>query len=246
MTRLAKYLVLPLCLAVFVCSFSAQARNTKHSKRQSKSKKVRSEAGLNIPKWGVAIDAVYDSRLDSLIPGYKILNVVLTNRGAQTIYLDPQKDKWRIRDNVGKERTAINHLRLADEKLWAALPDGLKKKIDYPQAVRTGHSTQLDLFFPSSTELFNFREISWKSAFFKKEFNVFTTMENKVNLGPNHTPIPKTSPSRVFSDQKYEGQKEDQVRNNDKTSDNSSQNKPKKDPRPDFDPILDDFTLIVE
>ncbi|MBI2340268.1 MAG: hypothetical protein HYU99_07890 [Deltaproteobacteria bacterium] len=171
----------------------------------TKSKKVRSEAGLNIPSWGVAIDAVYDKRLDNLVPGYKIINVVLSNRGPVTISLDPTKDVWFIRDSVGKSHRAVNHLRFASEKLWLSLPVGLKDKLEYPHAVRTGNSTKIDLFFPENAELSGFREISWKSDHFRQTFDIYTAMEKNLDWDSKSEKIPDT-PAYRQSIEKYEGE----------------------------------------
>lgn len=169
------------------------------------SKKIRSEAGLNIPAWGVAIDAVYDKRLDNLVPGYKLVNVVLTNRSPSTIYLDPTKDVWIIRDSLGKNHRGINHLRFTNEKMWLSLPVGLKDQLEYPHAVRTGNSTKIDLFFPIETELAGFREVSWKSDHFKQVFDVYTALEKNLDWDSKSEKIPDT-PAVRQSIEKYEGE----------------------------------------
>lgn len=191
---------------VSCASVSSGARTGSSSKNASvpKSNKVRSEAGLNIPAWGVAIDAVYDKRLDNLIPGYKMMNVVLTNRSPSTIYLDPRRDKWIIRDSVGKSHSAINHLRFTDEKIWLALPVGLKDQLEYPHAVRTGNSTKIDLFFPAGTELAGFREISWRSDHFKQVFDVYTAMEKNLDWDPKSEKTPTETPAVRQSIEKYD------------------------------------------
>lgn len=220
---------IPFILAVFCFGLSAQA---KMESTRKPSNKITSEAGLNIPAWGVAVDAVYDKRLDNLVPGYKILNVVLSNRSATTIYLDPSKDKWVIVDSLGHKHTGINLLREENEKLWDKLPDGLKQQLEYPQAVRVGNTTKIDLFFPLKTELASFREINWASAHFKKEFNISTAMEKDQDLGTKEEPLPKQTPSEVQSLEKYEGKKaypQDQA-----------------DPPRQFNPQDDDVTIPMD
>ncbi len=175
--------------------------NPKHQKARGSSKKIISEAGLNIPQWGVAIDAVYDSRLDNLVPGYKILNVILSNRGAANIFLDPRKDKWYVIDNIGKKLRASNHLRLDNEKVWSSLPLGLRTKLEYPQTVRVSHSVKIDLFFSNDVSLGGFREIGWDSDHFKKEFNVITATEK--NQDDANEPLPNT-PTYNQSREKYD------------------------------------------
>ena len=199
-------ILIPLVLFFLIPGLEAQASATQARKP---SKKITSEVGLNIPAWGVAVDAVYDKRLDNLIPGYKIMNVVLSNRGATTIYLDSSRDKWVIVDSLNHKHTAINYLRQENEKLWNRLPDGLKAQLEYPQAVRVGNSTKIDLFFPVHTELANFRGINWTSSHFKKEFTILTDMEKGSDTNPNEEPLPKQTPSQVQSLEKYEDKKAD-------------------------------------
>ena len=118
---------------------------------------IRSEAGLNIKDWGIAIDALYDARLDDLIPGYRIINIVLTNRSAEDIQLSTNKDKWYILDNMGKKHTAYNHVKDFSEKIWVELPGKMQDMLDYPHTVSPGKSTNIDLFFPKEIDLYHFR-----------------------------------------------------------------------------------------
>lgn len=203
--------------------------------KEKKSEKITSEAGLNIPSWGIAIDAIYDSRLDNLVPGYKIINIIVTNKSANIIYFDPKKDKWHVSDNLGKTKIAINHLRFEDEKLWANLPPGLKSQLEYPQAVRIGHSVKIDLFFPASYDLAGFREISWKSDHFKKEFNILTSMEKPLEWNPKEEPV-QESPSYKKSMEKYEGKDETEEEAKEETEEE----------KPKFDPTLDDFSISTD
>lgn len=143
----------------------AQAKRS----RKALSEPVTSEAGLKIPKWGIAIDASYNTELDDFIPGYKIVHVVLSNNRPDTIVMDPAKDRWTITDSAGKKHTAYNHVRHFDKKLWKKLKPELKKKLGYPSLVKSGYLTTLDLFFPKDVDLFQFREIAWTSSFFAKK-----------------------------------------------------------------------------
>lgn len=173
-------------------------------KKTKKEGVVTSEAGLNIPEWGIAIDAIYDSRLTNLVPGYQILNIVLTNRGAGTINLDVRGDKWMITDRSGRKYSAQNHVKNFDEKLWSDLPSELQQKLDYPNAVRGNKSITIDVFFPKTVDLNNFHEITWKSSHFNREFNVFTNYENDLNIGESKEfDIPKATRPQPFNDADY-------------------------------------------
>lgn len=220
------------------------------------SRVIKSEAGLNIPEWGVAIDAIYDKRLDNLIPGYKLVNVVITNRGKfGTIYLDPRKDKWTIVDNVGKSHRAINHLRFVDEQLWVKLPQELKSRLDYPRGVRGGNTTKIDLFFPASVDITNFRELAWRSTHFKKLFLVQTPIESNLKLSEKEKQIPPHTHSYRQSLKKYETEelekkfdeylekkRKEAEQNGVSNNDASSADKA----APQFDPTLDDFSIVMD
>jgi len=88
-----------------------------------------------------------------------------------------------------------------NEKLWLSLPPGLREKLEYPQTVHVGNSTKIDLFFPASVDLGNFREIGWESSHFKREFNVVTSGEK--NDDKRNEPLP-SSPTYKQSIQKYD------------------------------------------
>lgn len=225
-TRNLLILTLTLILPSIVLAMDPAIRKKNQKNRSSK---IYSEAGLNIPDWGVAIDAVYDPQLDELIPGYKIINVVVTNRGQSTIYLDPKKDKWSIKDSLGNTRNAINHLRFVNEKLWFTLPLGLREELEYPQLVKVGNTTKIDLFFLINTELNNFKEINWQSDYFKKEFVLKIMNEKNLEVDQKEEPIPQTS-AQEQALQKYEVKE-----------------MPKKTPPPEkipqFDPTLDDLVI---
>lgn len=174
----------------------------------SRKEGVQSELGLNIPKWGIAVDAIYDPRLDGLVPGYKILNVVLSNRTQKSIYLDLKKDRWVMRDNIGKPNKAINHLKVINPKLWETLPEGLRDKLEYPQLVRVGSSARIDLFFPNTVELKNFRMINWKSVHFHEEFVLINVIDKKLEVTPAKIGNQPLTPSQEQAQEKYGPNKE--------------------------------------
>ncbi|HLD43882.1 MAG TPA: hypothetical protein VJC18_00485 [bacterium] len=143
---------------------------------------IRSEAGLNIQEWGIAIDAIFDPRLDDLIPGYHVVNLVLTNRRGEPIELNTKQDKWYIVDSLGKKHTAYNHVKQFKDALWPKLPQKMRDMLEYPHIVNAGKSTNIDVFLPKSVDLFHFREVIWKSAHFNKEFNILTNYEKELSI----------------------------------------------------------------
>jgi len=186
--------------------FSANAMSAMRHQAPSlgdKQKVIESELGLNIPKLGIAIDAIYDKQLDDLLPGYKILNVVLTNRSVANIELDPKKDKWQIIDSLGRTHRAITHLAIVDKKLWGVLPVGLKNELEYPHIVRIGHTTKIDLIFPADVEIDFFRQMTFVSSTLKKTFVLKNSAEKNLDWEPKEEKIPVDTKAKIQSEQKY-------------------------------------------
>lgn len=178
-----------IILVFFLCfALTTEAKVSERNKsrtfkdRAKKEDVIRSEIGLNIPQWGIAIDAIFDPRLDDIIPGYHIVNLVLTNRRGEAVIFDVIHDKWVFADNAGKKHTAYNHVKHFNKKLWNELPEKLKNMLDYPSKVNPGKSITIDVFLSKSVDLFNFKEVVWKSAFLGKEFNIFTSYEDSLSI----------------------------------------------------------------
>ncbi len=171
--------------------------------RADKPAKTASEARLNLPNWGITIDASYDKKLDGLVPGYKIVTVALTNKSVDMIKLDPQNDQWLIEDAWGKKQRAIISLRIRDIKTWTTLPPKVKDIIEYPAGVQMGYTQTFDLFFPSHVDLERFRSISFYSAVLKQNFDALssTSLERAVpaaseEIAPSG-PLPVIKPKTV-------------------------------------------------
>ena len=159
----------------------------------NQSRVVTSEVGLNIPEFGVAIDTVYNRELTNLIPGLHIINVVVSNRREEPIEFDIKKDKWTVVDSKGKKHKLFNHVSDFDQNLFEKLPEKLKRKLSYPARVSPSKSITIDLFLSSKVDLLNFKEVTWKSEHFDKEFNLFTTYEDDLQMNPKEFDTPKNS-----------------------------------------------------
>jgi len=225
------FAVLSSSLAMARAPSNSRTDSSSRTPSTKKSKYIESETGLNIPSMGIAIDAIYQPELDNLIPGYKILNIVLTNKSSQNIQLNPNKDRWIVRDNVDKKHIAINHLRFLGEKVWEEISADLRNKLEYPQIVRSGNNTKIDVFFPATTNLANFRSFEWKSFFFKKEFLLTNPLEKDLKLDDLTRP---TTQSITLSNVKYDGKTPEEPKVK------------KESPPPAFDPKLDDFSITVD
>ena len=123
-------------------------------------KPIRVMAGTAIPKYALGVDVSYDPRLDTLVPGYKVLQVALVNNSFNMIPMDPKKDKWIVRTSEGKKKfKAIVDLRGKDPRAWNALPEGAQKKIGYPLFLPVGARQVIDLFVPTSVPLNTFTQV---------------------------------------------------------------------------------------
>lgn len=136
---------------VVVCVSPADAK---------KKEVVRVPGGTNIPQAGIVIDASYDPRLDTLVPGYKVINVVMINQSFNFIRLHPEKDKWSIK-LAGKRNPidAIYNLRRADPKAWSAVPEGARDLLDYPLVLPVGARLVIDIFVPDTVDMQDFNEL---------------------------------------------------------------------------------------
>ncbi len=159
------------------------------SKKEAKTSTQR----LNVPNWGITIDATYDQKLDEVVPGYKILTVAITNRSVDMIKLDPNNDQWTIEDAWGRKQKAIVSMRIKDPRVWDILPPKVKDLVEYPAGVQMGYSQTFDLFFPQNIELQGFRSIAFYSAVMKQNFDAVasSSLERAVPAGAdNDEPVP--------------------------------------------------------
>lgn len=185
----------PLLSLIIIVPTWVLAANPLAQKNHSapSNKIVESETGLNIPEIGIAIDSVYEKKLDNLIPGYKLLLVVVSNKTSKPIYFDPKKDQWGIRDHLNHAHRGFNHPRSMSQKIWDKLPAGLKQELEYPQIVHDGNTAKIDILFKTSVELENFRTLVWKSTFFKKEFRLQSATENNNQGMASHEMTPPSA-----------------------------------------------------
>lgn len=122
---------------------------------------VRVAGGTNIGGVGLAIDASYDPRLDTFLPGYKIVNVVLINQSFDIVGLNPEKDVWGVRlEGAQKPIRAIHDLRGQDPKAWSSLPERARGKVAYPLVLPIGAHEVIDLFVPAEHDLDLFTELA--------------------------------------------------------------------------------------
>lgn len=239
--------ILVLTSLPLVLLAQSQRNKSAHPSLKKNQAPITSEAGLKIPEWGIALDASYDARLDNFIPGYKIVQVVLSNTRPDTIILNPVKDRWAITDSAGKKHTAHNHVRHFNKKLWNQLKPELKAKLDYPTMVKSGHLATIDLFFSEDVDLFQFREIAWTSIFFAKRFDVLTNYEKNLGTNTTKNQKPLTNPASLTLDEAYLKSKDEVLGNSRPNTQRQNTEAPPKQnegPNSTFDPSFDDAIII--
>lgn len=237
-------------LGLTIDSYSAVSNRHFKGKKKKDQKEIRSEAGLKIPEWGISVDATFNPELTDIIPGYHIVNLVLSNHRGTPIKLDASKDKWTIVDNMNKRHRLYNHVKQFDKDMWSKVPKNLKQLLEYPRILHPGKSTTIDVFIKKDTDLFNFKEISWKSSHFNKEFNVMTSYEEQLNIAENPKEF-KTPVNSVNADQLtkenilQKDAQSDFIRSKYRNDPNiKSVSESHKNPQPLFDPSLDDMIII--
>src|SRR4029434_8631946 len=147
--------------------------------------KTATQQRLNLPNWGVIIDASYDRKLDGVVPGYRIMTIALTNRSVDMMKLDPLNDQWVIEDAWGRKQKAVVSLRIRDGRAWAQLPPKVQDLVEYPAGVQMSYTQTFDIFFPEHVDLERFRSISFYSAILKQNFDALsnTSLERAVPAG---------------------------------------------------------------
>jgi len=146
-----------------------------HSVFAKKKKVIDAVAGAVIAGYGIIIDGSYDSTLDNVVPGYKMINVVVVNQSFNIIYFDPRKDKWSVNFLKDKKVRAIYNMRREDPKTWSKLPVGIKNRIGYPLVLPIGAREVIDIFVPSKYNLNDFNEFNIYLKSLNTEFRVMAT-----------------------------------------------------------------------
>lgn len=135
---------------------------------------LKGQLGLRIPAIGIAVDALYDARLDKITPGYRILNIIMVNDSPQKIFFDPKKDHWKINDALGKSHIAITSLKTEKKGIWESLKPEIQQNMEYPLAVANGEKAIFSIFFRDDVDLREFRSISFYSSYLKKVLTYYS------------------------------------------------------------------------
>lgn len=134
---------------------------------------VTTASGARIPQMGVGFAISYDPATDTVVPGYRILQVGISNKSLNILELNPVGDRWFVVDRDGRKRQAILTLRDHDPNIWSTLSPKLRALIEYPLLVDIGGEVPVDLFFPVSQPLAEFRQVIFESALLHKTIVIY-------------------------------------------------------------------------
>lgn len=129
-------------------------------------------SGTTTPALSMGFEANYDPKLDSVIPGYKIVTVAVTNASLDYLQMDPLTDQWWVIGRGKSKHKAILTLRDKDPDAWATLPQRLRQLIEYPLLIRIGESATIDLLLPAGDNLNEYREVVFRSTSLKKTIHI--------------------------------------------------------------------------
>jgi hypothetical protein len=169
MRKLSAILLICLFVATAGC-FGSRGESVADNRKKAT---VLIPAGTQHPLMSVAFDLSYDRSTDGIIPGYRFLTVGITNNSMRVLQLRPMVDRWFVLDRRGKKKRAIMNLRHHDPDVWTALPQRLKKLIEYPLIVGVGTTRAIDLLFPESVELADFQQVHFESVGLGKIIQVY-------------------------------------------------------------------------
>lgn len=130
-------------------------------------------SGSRVPALGVAFVVSYDPATDTVVPGYRILQVGVSNKSINIFELNPLNDRWYVIDRGGHKRLAIVTLRDHDPNVWGGLSPKLRALIEYPLLIDVGGEVPIDLFFPASIALEEFRQVIFESAALQKTIVIY-------------------------------------------------------------------------
>lgn len=165
LNKINRFLFLPL----FIVSVSVLGCVSSQP-RAMHPKKVEGKAGRIMSSHGIAVDAEYDARLDSIIPGYKLLPVTVRNLSLYPVSMDDKLDRWIIVGEKGQHIQAINTLRNANPIQWRELPQRIRRIIDYPEIIPINYTVTFDLLLPEKSNVEYFKQIHYYNATWGQQF----------------------------------------------------------------------------
>lgn len=143
------------------------------AKERRQSATIAMQAGTRNPALGLGFDLSYDENTDGIIPGYRIMQVGISNNSLNVVQLDPLTDRWYIVDRNGQQHAALINLRQDDPDVWSLLSPRLRRLIEYPLLVSVGATQPVDLLVPEKIDLHGFHQVVLESYNLDKIIHVY-------------------------------------------------------------------------
>lgn len=122
---------------------------------------VNAVGGASVGNSGLIIDAGYDPRLDSLVPGYKVINAIIINHSYDIINLSPEKDEWSIKLDGDKRTVKLIHdMRSQVPGAWSEVPEKARTMLSYPLVIPVGAREIIDLFVSDRVDAEKFTQLN--------------------------------------------------------------------------------------
>lgn len=169
MKPVLQFIVIALSLLMVV---ACMPQASKQSKAEGAYQDMYMPSGTAAPALSIGFEVAYDPQTDNIVPGYKIITVAITNSSLEYLQTDQMVDQWWVVDRGKSRHKAVLNLRDKDPDVWAKLPPRLRNYIQYPLMVRIGDTTTIDLLFPDSVNLNEFREVVFKCSGRQKTIHI--------------------------------------------------------------------------
>lgn len=157
-----------LCLTISACMSQSRKSIASDAAYQD----IYVPSGTAAPALGIGFETSYDPQTDNIVPGYKIITVAITNGSLEYLQTDEMVDQWWVVDRGKNRHKAVLNLREKNPDVWAKLPPRLRKFVQYPLMVRIGDSATIDLLFPNTINLNEYREVVFKSSARQKTIHI--------------------------------------------------------------------------
>lgn len=161
-----------LLIASFLAIAACMPQASKQSKAEGAYQDMYMPSGTAAPALSIGFEVNYDPQTDNIVPGYKIITVAITNTSLEYLQTDEMVDQWWVVDRGKSRHKAVLNLHDKNPDVWAKLPPRLRKYIQYPLMVRIGDTATIDLLFPDSVNLNEFREVVFKCSGRQKTIHI--------------------------------------------------------------------------
>ncbi len=130
---------------------------------------VKIVSGQSFPGRGLSFDISYDTALDQIVPGYKVVSVGIKNTDMDPFLFLLETDRWMVVDRDGHRWAATIDLKNVDPNVWDALSPEMQGALAFLLVIPEGVSQVVDLFVKQNADLGNLQGVFFHSTFLKKK-----------------------------------------------------------------------------